>query len=79
MRDFEVLIIEAVLQEVDQVRYDSLCALCLQQVYQMVVRCREEFYKDLSDDADSWLFDIQCLDIVKVMDDITAELFELPA
>ena len=79
MRYFEVLVVEAVLHEVDQVGNDRFGSLCFQQVYQMVVGSRQEFYKDLADHAHARLLDIEDLDIVKVIDDLTAEFFELPA
>ena len=37
-----------VLHKVDQIRNDCFGSLCLQQIYQMVVGGRQEFYQDLA-------------------------------
>ena len=79
MRYLEVLVVEAVLHEVDQIRNHCLSAFCLEQLNQVVVGCREEFDKDLTDYTDTGLLDIKDLKVVKILDDIAAELFELPA
>ena len=49
----EVLVVEAVEQEVQQIRHDSLSTFGFQKFYQMVVGSREEFYQDLANDADT--------------------------
>ena len=76
---FEVLVVEAVLHEVDEVRNDCLGSLRLQQVYQVVVGSRKEFDKNLADHAHARFFDIQDLNVVEIRDDVAAELFEFPA
>ena len=79
MGHFEVLVVEAVLHEVDKVGNDRLSAFRLQQVYQVVVGSRKEFYKDLANHAHARFFDIQDLNVVEIRDDVAAELFEFPA
>ena len=47
----EVGIVEAVQQEVHQIRNNRFSTLCFQKVYQMVVGSGQEFYQDLADHA----------------------------
>ena len=79
MGDLEVLVVEAVLHKVDQIRNDCFGSLCLQQIYQMVVGGRQEFYQDLAYDTYTGLLNIENFNIVKVVDNVTAELPEFPA
>ena len=45
----------------------------------MIVGSRQEFYKDLADYTDARLLDIKDFNVIKVVNDIAAEFFELPA
>ena len=58
VRHFEVLVIEAVEQEVQKIRHDGLGSFALQQLYQIVVGGREELDKDLAYHAYPGLFNI---------------------
>ena len=73
----EVAVVEAVEQEVNQVRHNGLGSLCLQKLYQMVVGSRQEFYQDLADDADFRFLLVGDRNVVKFPDDLTADLLEL--
>ena len=70
-------VVEAVEQEVNQIRHDSFSTLGFQQIYQMVVGSRQEFYQDLAYNADSRFLLIRNRQVIEVMDDIAAELLEL--
>ena len=65
---FEILVIEAVEQEVQKIRNNSLSTFGFQKVYQMVVGSRQEFYQDFTNNTDTRLFDIQKFDIVKIIE-----------
>ena len=80
MRYLEVLVVETVQQEIQKIRNHCLCAFAFQKFHQVVVGCRQEFYKDLADYAYSWFLNIQKFDVVvKVSDDLPAQLFEPPS
>ena len=49
---FKILVVEAVEQEVHEIRHDSLRPLTLEQLHDMVVRKRRELDENLADDAD---------------------------
>ena len=51
-------IVEAVEQEVGQIRYDCFGTFGFEQIYKIVVGSWKEFNKDLSNNTDTWLFDI---------------------
>ncbi len=70
----KILIVKRIKEKVHQVRYDRFRAFCFQQVDQVVVRGRQEFYQNLADDADTRFFDIQPWQVVKVADNAAAQL-----
>ena len=72
----EVGIVEAVAEEVDQIRNNGFRPFFFQQFRQIVVGCRKEFYQDFSNNADSRLLLIGDRDIVEVADHRTADLFK---
>ncbi len=49
----EVSVVEAVQQEIQQIRTDCLGALGLQKLYQIVVGKRQELNKDLADNTNA--------------------------
>ncbi len=72
----KLCVVEAVEQEVHKIRDNSFGTFGFQQVCQIVVGCRKEFDKNLTDYANTRLFNIKYVDIVKVIDDLTAHLLE---
>ncbi len=52
----EVGVVEAVQQEVYKIRHNSLCALMLKEIHQVIICSREELDEDLSDYADTSAF-----------------------
>ncbi len=73
----EIAVVKAVEQEVCQVRNDGFGAFRFQQVHQIVVGGREEFYENFSDDAHLRLLFICDGQPVKVPDDFPAQVFKL--
>ena len=57
----KVRVVEAVEQEIGQIRYNGLCTLGFQKLHQMVVGSRMEFYQDLADDADARFLDVYAI------------------
>ena len=49
----EVLVVEAVEQEVQKIRNNCLGSFAFQKIYQVVVGCRKEFDKDFSNDTNT--------------------------
>ena len=76
MGNFEVLIVEAVEQEVEKIRNNCFGAFTFQKLCQMIVGSRKEFNKDFSNDSNTWLLDIKCLDIIKIIDDLFTKLLK---
>ena len=73
----EVLVVEAVEQEVQKIRNYRLSALALQKLHQIVVGGGQEFHQDLAHHAYPWFFDIQKFNVVvKVCDNLLAEFLE---
>ena len=50
---FKARIVEAVEQEIGQIRYDSLCTLGFEKLHQMIVGSRMELDKNLADNTDT--------------------------
>ena len=73
----EVGIVEAVEQEVHQIRDNSFSTLCFQKVYQMVVGSRQEFYQNFAYHTNFGLALIGDGQIVEIVDDVSAQLLEL--
>ena len=74
----EVGIVEAVQQEVHQIRNNRFSTLCFQKVYQMVVGSGQEFYQNFADHTNFGLALIGDGQIVEIVDDVSAQLLELP-
>ena len=74
---FEVLIVEAVIDKVYQIRAYRLGTLCFQKFCQMIVCCRKKFDKNLSDDTNSWLLLSGNRNHIKLMYHLTAHLLKL--
>ena len=55
---FKVCIVEAVEQEVGQIRNHGFGTFLFKKIYQVVIGSWKEFNKDFSDNSDTWLFDI---------------------
>ena len=72
---FKVLIVETVEQEIHQIRNYCLCTLRLQELYQMVVCSRKEFYQNLAHHTDFWFYFIGDRQTVKFLDDLPAKFF----
>ena len=75
---FEIVVIEAVEEEVQQIRNNSLCTFGFQKISQIVVCHRHEFYKNLAYDTYLRFLDIPSWKHIKVMYDLTTELFVFP-
>ena len=54
----EIAVVETVEQEIHQIRHYSFCTLGFQQLNNMVICQRREFYQDLPYDADLWFLDV---------------------
>ena len=55
----EILVVEAVEQEVQKIWNNSFGSFTFQKVYQVVVGCRKEFNKNLSYDTDTRFFNVK--------------------
>ena len=73
----EIAVVEAVKQEVNEIRHNSLCTLGFQKFHQMVVGSRKEFDQDLAYDTYFRFLHIRNGDVIKFPDDLAADLFEL--
>ena len=67
----EVAVVEAVQQEIHQIRHHSFCAFRFKQLDDVVVCERGELYKDLSDNADLRLLRAGALKAIEIADDST--------
>ena len=65
MGNFEVLIVEAVEQEVEKIRNNCFGAFTFQKLCQMIVGSRKEFNKDFSNDSNTRFLNVECLYIIK--------------
>lgn len=65
----EIVVVEAVKQEVHQIRHHGFRSFGFQKLYDMVICQGREFDKDFSYDSYLWLFDIPSLQTVKIADD----------
>ena len=66
----EILVVEAVEQEVHEIRHDGLRPLALEQLHDMVVRERRELDEDLADDPDLRLLEaLLQRQHIEIMDD----------
>ena len=70
MGNFEVLIVEAVEQEVEKIRNNCFGAFAFQKLCQMIVGSRKEFNKDFSNDSNTRFLNVECLYIIKIIDDL---------
>ena len=73
----ELVVVQAVEQEVEKIRYDRLCALGFEQLREVVVRLGVELDEDLSDDADARLFHVPAGQFIEFFDDLAAHPVEL--
>ena len=55
---FKACVVEAVEQEIGQIRYNGLCTLGFEKLHQMIVGSRMELDKNLADIADARLLDV---------------------
>ena len=74
---FKARIVEAVEQEIGQIRYDCLCALGFEKLHQMIVCSRMELDKNLADNANARFLDVFARKVVKIADDLAAHFLEL--
>ena len=74
---FEIAVVEAVEQEVNEIRHNSLCTFGFQKFNQMVVGSRKEFDQNLAYDTYFRFLYIRNGDVIKFPDDLTADLLEL--
>ena len=72
----EVRIVEAVTEEVDQIRDNRFRAFTLKQLRQMVIRRRKELNENLADNTNARFLLIRNRNMVKVADHRAADLFE---
>ena len=72
----EVRIVEAVTEEVDQIRDNRFRAFTLKQLRQMVVSRRKELNKNLADNTDTRFLFIGDRNVVEIANHRAADLFE---
>ena len=72
----EVRIVEAVTEEVDQIRDNLFRAFTLKQLRQMVVSRRKELNKNLADNTDTRFLFIGDRNVVEIANHRAADLFE---
>ena len=65
---FKVAVVEAVEQEVQQIRHYGLCALCLQQFHYMVIGKRGELHKNFTDNSHLWFRYIFPREFIEIFD-----------
>ena len=71
---FEVLVVEAIEQEVQKIRNNRFSSFGFQKLHKVVVGGRKELYKNFSYHTDSWLFHIQQFNmIVKIFNNFSAQ------
>ena len=73
---FIITVVEAVHEEIKQIRHNSFSTFRFQQINQMVVGRWKELYKDLSNDTNSWLLDVKKRESIEVMYDSIDILFK---
>ena len=74
---FVIVVVEAVLEEVQQIRHNRFGSFCLQKLYQVVVGRWEELNKNLANDTNTWLLYIFIQrHVVEVFDDIMYQFTE---
>lgn len=76
MGNFEVLIVEAVEQEIKKIRNNCLSPFAFKKLCQMIVGSRKEFNQDFSNDSNTRFLNVECLDIIKIIDDIFTKFLE---
>ena len=57
--NLEVLVVEAVEQEVQEIRDNSFGSFTFQEVYQVVIGSRKEFDENFADNADTRFLNVQ--------------------
>lgn len=62
---FKARIVEAVEQEIGQIRYNGLCTLGFEKLHQMIVGSRMELDKNLADNADARFLDVFARKVVQ--------------
>ena len=66
MLGLEIAVVETVEQEIHQIRHYSFCTLGFQQLNNMVICQRREFYQDLPYNANLWFLDVFAFQLVKI-------------
>lgn len=73
----ELVVVQAVEQKVEKIRYDRLSALGFKQLGEVIVRLGMELDEDLTDDTDTRLFHVPAGQFIEFLDDLAAHPVEL--
>ena len=72
----EIRIVEAIAEEIDQIRHNRLGAFAFEKLRQMVIGRRKELNQNLADNTDTRFFLVRNRNVVKVADHRAADLFK---